>query len=640
MATVTLTPTNVWQVDYGVVTAKNPSVTTLRQIPAQISANLSNQRAVILEYVIPENATYRHALITEVNTKAEVVSATSGGGWHRLYKNNGVDLNLQIGTMVERAGSEVLISYASGGGSWYPTTSPFLRPKNRKLYIGQIMNIQSSQTSFQEATYNTSSYGMQLVYSAGVFTVTPSKTGGYLSAVVTNVITLTATEMASQLIPYTVSSGVFYYKKTSASSYSSISFTGNAVTVPANTLERDEEYNYYFTAVADDGTTTTTEVYTVSTGDAVGTVTALSPNNMVTYGTTAFTWLYENELGNLQTAFDLQISADQSTWSDIATHQESSETAYTVSVPVGGNLYWRVRAYNQGDVASEWSNILPFSNVLPPSAPTITGVSGAGRITVAWNAESQIAYQVMIGEHDSGWVYSTNKSYFLNDYLPDGVYEIKVRVTNGIGLASDWATMTYTQSGSVAGPSVAVEMKEGFNEITISGAFDKYYILRNGVVVAQTTAGTYSDYFCNGTDNYVIRGVNADDTFGDSVLTGRYTCRRPALITRDNSILYINERLDEEPQISASNTLAVVAAEYLGRAKPVHHVGQMNTRTWSVSCSRSPVPGEIYFYRNFRGDKAWVICSNVQSTLNSIGVHEYQFTLEETDYKEAVDYEV
>lgn len=183
-------------------------------------------------------------------------------------------------------------------------------------------------------------------------------------------------------------------------------------------------------------------------------------------------------------------------------------------------------------------------------------------------------------------------------------------------------------------------MKEGFNEITISGAFDKYYIIRNGVVIAQTTAGTYSDYFCNGTDNYVIRGVNADDTFGDSVLTGRYTCRRPALITRDNSILYINERLDEEPQISASNTLAVVAAEYLGRAKPVHHVGQMNTRTWSVSCSRSPVPGEIYFYRNFRGDKAWVICSNVQSTLNSIGVHEYQFTLEETDYKEAVDYEV
>ena len=638
MGTVELTPTNIWQVDYGVVTTKNPSVGTLRNIPAQFSTNLSNQRAVFLEYVIPGNAAYRHGLITETNLRVTDTNTAAYGNYSSFYKNNGVDLDLQLGKTVQTAGSELLKWSLSGRGAWSSSDAPVLKPKNRKIYIGQVLCLNSTSSSFQEATYN--NYGMQLVYSEGVFTVIPSVTGGYLSAVVANVIALTAAEMPSQLIPYTVSSGVFYYKKTSANSYSSISFTGNAVTIPANTLERDEEYNYYFTAVADDGTTATTEVYTVSTGDAVGTVTALSPNNMVAYGSPTFTWLYENELGNLQTAFDLQISADQSTWSDIATHQASAETAYTVSVPVGGNLYWRVRSYNQGDVASEWSNILPFSNVLPPSAPTITGVSGAGRITVAWNSANQIAYQVMIGEHDSGWVYSTNKSYFLNDYLPDGVYEIKVRVTNGIGLVSDWATMTYTQSGSVAGPSVFMEMKEGFNEITISGAFDKYYIIRNGVVIAQTTAGTYSDYFCNGTDNYVVRGVNADDTFGDSVLTGRYTCRKPALIARDNSILYINERLDEEPQISASNTLAVVAAEYLGRAKPVHHVGQMNTRTWSVSCSRSPVPGEIYFYRNFRGDKAWVICSNVQSTLNSIGVHEYQFTLEETDYKEAVDYEV
>lgn len=637
MATVELTPTNIWQVDYGVVTAKNPSVGTVRQIPTEFTTDLSNQKAVFLEYVIPENAPYRHGLISQAKVKATRVASDESAGRSRLYKNNGVDLDLHLGKTVLDAGPEYF-SYLGGYGSWEESVSPILTPKNNKIYLGQIYRSTSTYTTFKEATFN--AYEIQFTYTDGIFTVTPSVTGGYLSAVVANAITLTATEMASQLIPYTVSSGVFYYKKTSASSYSSIPFTGNSVTVPAGTLEIDEEYNYYFTAVADDGSTTTTEIYTVSTGDAVGTVTALSPNNMVTYGAPTFMWLYENELGNLQTAFDLQISADQATWSDIATHQESADTAYTVSVPVGGNLYWRVRAYNQGDVVSEWSNVLPFSNILPPSAPTITGVSGAGRITVAWNSANQVAYQVMIGEHDSGWVYSTNKSYFLNDYLPDGVYEIKVRVTNGIGLASDWATMTYTQSGSVAGPSVFMEMKEGFNEITISGAFDKYYIIRNGVVIAQTTAGTYSDYFCNGTDNYVVRGVNADDTFGDSVLTGRYTCRKPALITPDNSILYINERLDEEPQISASNTLTVAAAEYLGRTKPVHHVGQMNTRTWSVSCSRSPVPGEIYFYRNFRGDKAWVICSNVQSTLNSIGVHEYQFTLEETDYKEAVDYEV
>ena len=439
---------------------------------------------------------------------------------------------------------------------------------------------------------------------------------------------------------YTVASGTFYYKKTSEANYSSIAFTGDSVLIPANTLEEDEEYDYYFTAVSDDGKTATTEVYTASTGDVIGEVTALSPSNVVAYGKPTFTWLYENSLGNQQTAFDLQVSADAAVWYDIAIHEESADTAYTTDVNVGGSLFWRVRSYNQSDSVSDWSNVLSFSNVLPPAAPTITGVSGAGRITVSWNSTNQIAYQVLIGDHDSGWVYSTNKSYFLNEYLADGVYEIKVRVTNGIGLVSDWATLSYSQAGSVAGPTVSIQMQEGFNEITIAGSFDTYYIIRNGVVIAETGAGTYSDYFCNGTDSYVVRGVNADDTFGDSVLTGRYTCRKPALIAPDNSIIYINERLDEEPQISSSDTLDVVAVKYLGRTKPVHHVGQMDTRTWNVSCSRPPVPGKIYFYRNFRGDKAWVICSNVQSALNSIGVHEYQFTLEETDYSEAVEYEV
>lgn len=631
MATATLTPTNYWQVDYGTVVAKNPATKRLSYGADEYINRIALKRAVFLEFFVPTDAPYRHAVITEnVLTVAPEIStdrALRYSGWR-----NNLDADLYIGKNVDRAGYPEMYTQARIGAANH-AREVFIKAPNNRFYVGLIAMGGDDYTWAGPST-------LSITYEKGVFGVTPSKKGGYISSTITNTITVNPTVIEVMMTQYSVKSGVFYYKKTSASSYSRISFTGNTVTIPANTLEEDSEYNYYFTAVSDDDQTATTEIYTVSTGDMVGTVTALSPNNVIVYGEPTFTWRYENALGNLQTAFDLQVSTDAVSWLDIATHEVSADTAYTTNVSTGGNLYWRVRSYNQTDVPSEWSNVLSFSNILPPSPPTITGVSGTGRITVTWNATNQIAYQVIIGEHDSGWVFSANKSYFLNEYLADGTYEIKVRVTNGIGLVSEWATMTYSQTGIVAGPSASIEMKEGYNEITISGAFDKYYIIRNGVVIAQTTAGTYSDYFCNGTDNYVIRGVNADDTFGDSVLTGRYTCRKPALIARDNSILYINERLDEEPQISASNTLTVVVAEYLGRTKPVHHVGQMNTRTWSVSCSRSPVPGEIYFYRNFRGDKAWVICSNVQSTLNSIGVHEYQFTLEETDYKEAVDYEV
>lgn len=634
MATATLIPDKYWQCDYGNIVAMNPETLYLKASSADdYTAELALQRAAFLEFDIPSNAEYRHGVVSELRGLM-VADGASSNDCMVLYRNEEKDLNLALGTVVSSAGERRIGRRIYANSSGYYIGDEYLRAVNGKIYIGCISGFVRGGSTF----FNT--FQFDITYEDGTFSVVPSISGGYLPATVASTIRLTPAYIATMILQYTVASGTFYYKKTSASSYSSLPFTGDTVTIPANTLEENEEYNYYFVAVADDGKTATTEVYTASTGDAVGAVTAVSPNNVIAYGNPTFTWLYQNPLGNLQTAFDLQISTDAVSWADIATHEVSANTTYTTTVSIGGTLYWRVRSYNQADVASEWSNVLPFSNILPPSPPTITGVSGTGRITVTWNSTNQIAYQVMIGEHDSGWVFSANKSYFLNEYLADGTYEIKVRVTNGIGLVSEWATMTYSQTGSVAGPSASIEMKEGYNEITISGSFDRYYIIRNGVVIAETDAGTYTDYFCNGTDNYVVRGVNADDTFGDSVLTGRYTCRKPALIDAENTILYVNERLDEEPQISSSDTLEVAAVKYLGRTKPVHHIGQLITRTWSVSCSRQPVPGKIYFYRNFRGDKAWVICSNVQSSLNSIGVHEYQFTLEETDYSEAVEYEV
>lgn len=640
MATVTLTPTNIWQVDYGVVTAKNPSAGILRQIPAQRTTNLSNQRAVFLEYVIPANAAYRHGLITDTRLKVNLVSSESiQAGWYSsFYKNNGVDLDIHLGKNIGSAGSALLKWSLAPEGQWSASDSPVLKAKNRKIYIGQILTLNSTYTGFKEGSFN--NYGMQLDYTAGTFAVTPNVTGGYLPAHLSNRITLTATEPASILIPYTVSSGVFYYKKSSASSYSSISFSGDTVTIPANTFQSNNQYNYYFSATADDGSTTTTSVYTISTNDVVGTVTALSPNNMMCYGSVAFRWAYDNSLGNPQYAFDLQTSTDGSSWTDLVSHSVTSNTSYTATISTSGTLYWRVRSYNQGNVASAWSAALPFTNVLPPDPPVITSITGTGRITVAWTASNQVAYHVVVGDHDSGWIYSSEKNYFLNDYLENGSYPVKVRIANNMGLVSDWATATYTQTDETVGPGALIEMREGYNKILFTGEFERYYILRNGIPVAETTLNSYEDYFCNGIDEYAVRGVNSDDTFGDAVISGNYTCRKPALITPDNQIVYVNERLDEQPQISSSETKDVVSVAYLGRTKPVHHTGDMVTRTWTVTCSRNIVPGKVYFYRNFRGDKAWVICTNVQSALNWFGVHEYQYTLEETDYSEAIEYAV
>ena len=428
MANVTLIPDKYWQCDYGYITAMNPSTLYIanNNEPESTKPSIENRRAVFFEFDIPSDAVYRHGIVSDL-----VVNITKTGGPSNngclLYSNDDIDLDLALGKNVVSAGNRSL-GYANPNVD-YSLGDKFLRATNGKLYVGVII-YGSGYASF---TLNAAAF--KATYSNGTFAVTPSIAGGYMPATVPVTITLTPAYIATMITQYAVTSGVFYYKKTSELSYSSISFSGNSVIIPANTLEEEETYDYYFTAVSDDGTTTTSSSYTVSTGDMVGTVSAISPSNVVTYGRPTFTWLYENSLGNLPTAFDLQISTDMATWSDIANHEVSSETAYTADVAIGGSLYWRVRSYNNSDVASDWSNILSFSNVLPPSAPTITGVSGTGRITVSWNSSNQIAYQVLIGDHDSGWIYSPNKSYFLNEYLPDGEYEISVRVTNNIGLS-------------------------------------------------------------------------------------------------------------------------------------------------------------------------------------------------------------
>lgn len=466
-------------------------------------------------------------------------------------------------------------------------------------------------------------------------------TGGYINPTVAQTFRFTPEEIDYIDEQYTISSGTLYYKLKSAGAYTSKALTDGAYTLPANTFTAQNVYEFYADLVMDDGTAVTTSVTEINTNETTPTVTAVGPSNIVTYGSVPFSWTYSISTGTAQYAYDIQISTDQVTWTDVSSHTVSDDTSYTATVSTAGTLYWRVRGYNTVNTASAWSNVLSFVNVAPPDAPTISSVSGTGRLTVAWNSNDQIAFQVIIGNYDSGWVYSTDKTYFLNEYLKDGNYTIKVRIASSTGLISDWATLTYTQNLGAAVPTATLDMMEGYNQFSIdAGTFDKFYIIRNGVVIAQTSAGTYDDYFCNGADEYIIRGVYADDTFADLHLTGAYTCNKPAVITPNCEIIYVNERLDEQPDITNTDTLDVVGVSYLGRSKPVHHVGDLKTRTWSIACSQQIGLGQIYYYRNFRGDKAWVICKTIQSGLNWFGVHEYQFTLEETDYNEGIDYEI
>lgn len=645
--TLTLTPTAYWHATRS--SSGEPFIITGTDVKSITCSDSFPYQAEFLEFPAIASGDY-HKLI-------ESVSLTLTPYTRGDYLDMGLfDFDLVTGgtiTIGQEIRAYYIINKREGGASYGvnlqgATHASWSWSASVGLTSDKILGLLTSPYLRNAGTWNLSqidftslSVAFTLSDTKGTFSATASQTSGHVYPDVANTIKYTPKSYSERMFKrYTIASGVFYYKKTSESAYTSISFTGDTVTIPANTFATGTVYDAYATVVSDDNQSYTLSATTYTTEDAAPGAVALSPSNTITYGATAFTWQYSNEYGTPQYAFDLQVSSDASTWEDLQSHTVSSATSYTGTVSGAGTKYWRVRTYNQDDTASEWSNVLMFSNIVPPDAPVITLLSGNGRFTVEWTASDQIAFEIRIDGGKHLTVYTSEKSYFHNDYLSEGNHTIELRIYNSTGLVSGWTSADFSVT-ALAGPSASVEMQEGFNLITITpGSFSDVYILRNGTPIGKYSGTPFEDYFCNGSDIYTIRGVMADDSYGDTIIEGNYTCNRPALITPEGEILYVNRRLNTKPTYAGLINHDVEGVQYLGRSKPVHYKSDFVARSWNVTCSTEPKTGKIYFFRNHHGDRAWVIIRQISYGINDRGVHEYQFTLEETDHSEAVAYEI
>ena len=478
--------------------------------------------------------------------------------------------------------------------------------------------------------------------------ISSSFKGGYWRPDTAKTITFTSTNITMIDEQYTVSSGVFYYKLTSASTYQSVSFTGTSVTIPANTLTTGNTYDAYADITVDDGTVVTVTINQISTVDAVPTVTPISPINVVLYGTAIYTWSYSTSTGTPQYAFDLQASTDNVTYSDVVSHEVTTSTSYTATVPNSGTIYWRVRGYNQDDAAGSWSASVTFINNIPPDPPVITGVSSNGRPTVTWSSSDQIAYQVQIlnGDdvvEDSGAVYSAEKTYTAENYLPSGIsYTVKVRIYNIYGKMSDWAEAPYTQDQTLAAPSFT--LSGGDNGITVTittdPTFSNYIIQRAGETIGSTATGTYIDRFANGTVEYTVIGVTAQDYTAQSTDTITFTVQSNMLISEDGEVFLVNHRMGSPVGVSKQINATYDQAEYIGATLPEHHFSKMREGRFTVVfkdyVNVENLLGQVMYYADMYGNGAWCAVVSVGRTENRYG-NETSAELQLTMHKETVN---
>ena len=113
--------------------------------------------------------------------------------------------------------------------------------------------------------------------------------------------------------------------------------------------------------------------------------------------------------------------------------------------------------------------------------------------------------------------FGVTKTYRSDDYLTDGQHSISVRVQSQYGLWSEWGTVSIQISNTV-GSAITLTATGGNMAAltwTTDGIYDKYYVYRDGELIAKTTGNSYDDGLTNDAHIYQVRGAyNSSGDYG------------------------------------------------------------------------------------------------------------------------------
>lgn len=463
---------------------------------------------------------------------------------------------------------------------------------------------------------------------------------------------------------YEWTSATVYYKKTTDSTYQSVSGTlsGTWSDVTITTaLDLDDSYTYdvYITAVADDGTTTTSTVEQFTTIDATAVATCIAPSGAFTSGDVTFVWSHRTEYGTPQYAYDLQYSNNNgSSWTTVANHVVTSNTSTTATLTDAGTYIWRVRTYNTNDVAGAWAQA-SFVNQVPANPPTNLQITTAGRPTVSWTSISQTAYQVQFLQnesvvYDSGAVYTSETSHFVNQYFNDTQsYVARVRVYNGLGEVSDWVQSGYQQPSTTDVSFTITANDGGGATIYIAPSEDhvKYYILRNNKLIGEATNNTYTDIYAVGMTNYSVVGVTSEDQSDIQTQGFNIVYPHATLIASDGQRFLVNKRVNNAYEIQTSNSAEIDKANFIGDKLPTHYPSDMRLKSFTISMFddqgiAESLLGTLVFYADNFKNGGWCMVTAYDKSDNFIkngqGVYanEVSLKLEVTNYDDSIEYPI
>jgi hypothetical protein len=373
-----------------------------------------------------------------------------------------------------------------------------------------------------------------------------------------------------------------------------------------------------------------------------------------------FAWQYNSDVGGEQKAFDLQWSTDQSTWTTVSETTENNYYDMPADTLPAGNVYWRVRCYNEYDEVGPYCDIQSFYAIGAPAAPVLNAIpANTARPVVSWSAFSQQVYQLQVlsGDtivYDSGIVPGINiRQHKIKAWLADGEYTVRLRIKNEYDLWSEWGSAVVTIStDKPEKPSIALQRSAYGVEITGTGLVYRSDYDKDDYICIGTASGVYHDNtVASGKEyKYFVRAVSANETYNDSDIKFIQAELRHALIAPVSdlaNVFVFTRSLNGPPKRTLNHNPGGAFAEYAGRTRPVWEPTEHVSAGWTMAFylkSWAEVEAfivlvdrkETVLYRDAKGRKIYGVLGNLSVSDERSG-YTVGFTLTEVDYIEGVD---
>lgn len=257
----------------------------------------------------------------------------------------------------------------------------------------------------------------------------------------------------------------------------------------------------------DNGETSSTSINTIDTVEPAPSVETKSPKNTIINRSdvNVLQWNYSISNNAQQYAYEIEQSSDGNTWESLVGKTVSTETEYSVAAEsiTAGDWYWRIRAYNNDDIASDWDSA-HVKVIGAPEAPNIQFTDISPAIAFQWSADGQQGYEIRIDGKIVKQQYGIETSYKYDGWLQDGNHIVEVRIQNSFGLWSKWGTASALIE-NVAGSPITLSVLENVLTWTDAG-YSGYAVYRNDKLIARTSATRLVDRFGNGNAIYQVRG--------------------------------------------------------------------------------------------------------------------------------------